>query len=1105
MEVPEFLFDRPQNDPKKDKLGHLSIANTLKKVVIKWLDSEEKHSITIGLFGGWGTGKSTITEYLDQAFNKKDAVKVVKFDIWRHKTTSFRRSLLIKLNGQDGLGTDLVKIDELDVTKNESVDGSPYKNLKVWYDLLVFIQILIIFLVVLFAIAGVATYVFGIDYETLDKYIRLIPWAAISSSVLAYYLLSNILLKFIIGFFNRIFNLVKFSQVTVTEHRIQHEDEYEKLFDSIIDEYKKKEKKKVLIIIENLDRVSSDIAIELLAAIKTYLDNENVGFLVECDEDAIIKYLKAIYKYEDAATAEEFLRKFFNTHLSIPAFYPVDIEGYSRSLIEDTGVKFKSDNDLLSVIAQAHTDNPRKVKQFINSFISNYLLAQERENEDPKLLIPGGVVTSNPAMLAKAMVIQRDYKALYKLLVEDPKKWQTISDHFRDGTDLGFELDNSDKELTPKAKYFLQTTSLVTVDEIAPFIFLKTTDDENSVPNARQLLEALGLIEIEKFTDLFEQLKGSEKIGFQRFLADVIRRTSNDSLKISYITGILDFATSKEYDLASDTYSFIYHQFLSGSNQLLTRPEVESLLHLVDSLNANYKKRLLKKYYSLFTTTFDPNQAWELSVDRDVFKGRMARLFAVSLSKEGGSLLNNLQSWLIENSPRALQEFVLVKEFYEANLLNNEIAKKIATDIYIPDLRKKDDEQSLFGFKLMILNNFSQTVSKKIIINRINDIITALIEQKSFEDIRTLLKDLNKLVVEFDVSDMRAVKELTDFNERLAGFHQTAPEDLKPEITDLVVMFAFITLNTEEPLQSQTNNHITTFFNEASEERLLEIRAQLGKELFDRAINSRIDDLRVRSSQNEGFLTFLKKESLLSQEQIEFCAIRKMIDGSSPNESVAVLSEYKKLLDPSAVANAIASRIRKNPNDGAEEISSLIKLLSNLDEIPDNVGGVLASAVNEKVTNPDKQLQAKGVHILDESLRYDLLSDVHINQILQHFGDYFLRYGNAEHFSQTTIRYHLLAQQMKDEDLASKLTKKVSDAYFHGKSEVNLDLLINYIVGAKLMYTKNKDFYATLPGQLQQSPHQFKQQFLDRFEEIKNAKLRLPKEYVEQIESLLAK
>ena len=71
--------------------------------------------------------------------------------------------------------------------------------------------------------------------------------------------------------------------------------------------------KKIVIVIDNLDRCDAEIAKETLNTIKNFLNKPKCIFIIPTDHKAIKRHLK----YDDVSIENEFLRKYFNTIIQI--------------------------------------------------------------------------------------------------------------------------------------------------------------------------------------------------------------------------------------------------------------------------------------------------------------------------------------------------------------------------------------------------------------------------------------------------------------------------------------------------------------------------------------------------------------------------------------------------------------------------------------------------------------------------------------------------------------------------------------------------------------------------------------------------------------------
>jgi len=437
-----FLSDKALEKLEEDRFKHPGIAETLKDIVLNC-----PLPFTIGLFGRWGTGKSTIAKFLKiKLSGEKDKIAPVDFDVWKHEKDSLRRQFLLTLEKQLKTLEVLDKNYKLDPRVTASTSRGFEGKIKISKEKLG--QFCLPIGAILLALSIIGIRIYQVAPEIFPSYLF--------SFVMSFFTVGTVLVLFQIGS-----QVITAETETLSYDRFKDPDQFEDEFEKLINDV---EIDRVLIIFDNLDRATHKIAVELLSTIKTFLEpkTKKCVFLIQCDEDAIKKHLESVYlKNENVKSknktfdADEFLRKFFNTTVKIPPFIDADLEEYTTELLKKTKIEvFDNNPDLVSVITQAFRENPRQIKQFINTLLSHYLMALEREfGSDPIIL--SGTITGNPAFLAKFLIIRQEWPDFYRAIVDDPKK---IDDYSSKDADI---------------KNFMGGTSIIKTDNIRAFIYLK--------------------------------------------------------------------------------------------------------------------------------------------------------------------------------------------------------------------------------------------------------------------------------------------------------------------------------------------------------------------------------------------------------------------------------------------------------------------------------------------------------------------------------------------------------------------------------------------------------------------------------------------------------
>ena len=104
----KYIPDQAINLIENDLLGTSVYVETLEKII---KNSHTPH--TVGLFGSWGSGKSSVIKTLQEKLNndKSSKIKVFIYDAWKYAKDDFRRTFILEL--KNFFGFDTTKEEEL--------------------------------------------------------------------------------------------------------------------------------------------------------------------------------------------------------------------------------------------------------------------------------------------------------------------------------------------------------------------------------------------------------------------------------------------------------------------------------------------------------------------------------------------------------------------------------------------------------------------------------------------------------------------------------------------------------------------------------------------------------------------------------------------------------------------------------------------------------------------------------------------------------------------------------------------------------------------------------------------------------------------------------
>lgn len=522
------MSDQPLAGDKEQEVhfGHIDIADALRKIVLTC-----PLPFTIGLFGKWGSGKTTIVNILRKKL-QNDKVAIVNFDVWKHEGDPLRRAflkeLVKQLKGTACLPESFKLSERLESSIHRTREMKKLTSSReVWLLLVVFLMAIII--------GGAFFYWYSLD--AFGIYLSIVTGGSLISVLLVW-----------------ILNQMVISETLTTDSEcFRDPQEFEREFETIVQDTSSK---KLLVIVDNLDRCTHSKAVELLSTIKTFLakdtdtsENNKCIFLIACDDEAIKKHLESAYKINygksetEPFSTDEFLRKFFNTFLRIPDFINTELQTYTENLLRQTEIPEFDSLDVAYVITVAYRENPRQIKQFVNTLITHFLLAQERENNTNPLITPKGAISNNVAFLAKFLIIHQQYLSEYQKMRES---YLTVE-----------EMENKGDE---KFTNFLRATKTISVPDVRPFIYLKQSEEELKIPGIKEL--ELGLLDNNQAI-VKERLKAikeePEQIdSLKRFIPSLIERNKGRRIPLfNIISCSLEAFQHHNLELNLDFYNKI--------------------------------------------------------------------------------------------------------------------------------------------------------------------------------------------------------------------------------------------------------------------------------------------------------------------------------------------------------------------------------------------------------------------------------------------------------------------------------------------------------------------------------------------------------------------
>ena len=214
-------------------------------------------------------------------------------------------------------------------------------------------------------------------------------------------------------------------QASDFEKHIAFLDKFRDHFSDIVACLPKSNEKRLAIFIDDLDRCSPDRILQVLDAVKMFVDISGCIFVLGVDAIIVQNSLKHKYE-EDPLAQKEYLDKIIQVSFYLPPLRRKHME----NLLKGLNVNLP-DTRCAKVFTEGMPFNPRKFKRAINVF--SLLWNQGKINTLYFQNSESGQLTKNikAVRLAKVVVIQNAYPELHEILYGKPNLLKKLEIYFR--------------------------------------------------------------------------------------------------------------------------------------------------------------------------------------------------------------------------------------------------------------------------------------------------------------------------------------------------------------------------------------------------------------------------------------------------------------------------------------------------------------------------------------------------------------------------------------------------------------------------------------------------------------------------------------------------
>lgn len=454
--MPEFfksmpaVLDRQIENEAQDAFGHRHFSQALQSLIEA---DHHRPPFSIGLLGGWGTGKSSIKELyihslMDDASDgsgnpsRNARIKSITFNAWRFggKDQDIKRALLrhvfIELGGDeqelhDRLFRNITQVEY----QRKGIREYTYQLWRTWSMPLPAFLVAILFLFV-FLWVGLALLPWNNPYAQ--------PTFILAISGAYSYLLKNL----------KPSKIDNFRSITKVSLPSASAEQYEEMLLEQLEEFKNPPgicKKinpceRLVIFVDDLDRLSAEEMVLGLDAVRAFMEipsdklPKGLGlvFVISCDEAKVADALArgrsknpeqpgTVFTHMDA---RRYLDRIFQFRLEIPPVPRGDMRQFALKnllsfpeIVSDLNTLGTSAEQVVDRMIHVNVVDPRNALQIVNAFAQSWWLAKRREYEGSAGGRPGGLhegaVTAHPISLGALSAAKVSFPDFYHDLQDD--------------------------------------------------------------------------------------------------------------------------------------------------------------------------------------------------------------------------------------------------------------------------------------------------------------------------------------------------------------------------------------------------------------------------------------------------------------------------------------------------------------------------------------------------------------------------------------------------------------------------------------------------------------------------------------------------------------
>jgi uncharacterized protein YjbI with pentapeptide repeats len=330
---------------------------------------------TMGIFGDWGAGKTTLINSIDKALQTEKDLIIVRLEAWRYKREQFALVSMLKTIAY------ALPAEKQFEDLRQKLETSAINFLKKTPDILTSI------------ITKYVSEEDEISQEMFDS-------------------------------FKKEFNS-KIQLIAELDRDAVYFDGFEEIRKEIKNLRLDNPAFRIIVFVDDLDKCSPKKALEILEFIRVFHDIEGFIYIIGMSQDMMVK-LSDIENNETSIEGEHYIKNLIQVPITLPKWSNQDIVKLVRDFIKKGMIheRFKEVVDKnIELISVAVDNNPREIKRFLNNFIVAHEIFSSKKNFEAKNLIFSSKKNFEAKELLVIQAIHLRWNKFYNILVKSDESF----------------------------------------------------------------------------------------------------------------------------------------------------------------------------------------------------------------------------------------------------------------------------------------------------------------------------------------------------------------------------------------------------------------------------------------------------------------------------------------------------------------------------------------------------------------------------------------------------------------------------------------------------------------------------------------------------------